>query len=277
MPVPEDVAVVDTLVTLPRAEAEHPAPYLFKGAPRVAADGLVPEMDRFNIELGLIPVVRSDVLARELLAEHPDRFVGSWQLEPERGPAGVRELRAAVAGGGVVAAAAFPAGTSPPLPIDDGRWYPLYAACEELGLPVFVNVGVPGPRWPAAVQHPLLLEPVLHDFPGVTVVTRHGAEPWVRETIALMRSWPQLHYSTSAFAPRYYPHEIIEFANADGRDRVVYAGYFPSGLTLERIFRELDAVPLIEEAWPAFLRHNALRILNLPGRAGTSGPDVEDK
>ena len=80
--------------------------------------------------------------------------------------------------------------------------------------------------------------------------------------IALMRSWPNLHYSTSAFAPRYYPPEIVAFANGEGRDRILYAGYFPSGLTLERIFRELDDVPFAPETWPAFLRENAVRILN---------------
>jgi predicted TIM-barrel fold metal-dependent hydrolase len=127
---------------------------------------------------------------------------------------------------------------------------------------VFINIGVPGPRWPAHVQHPMLLESVLSDFPELTIVTRHGGEPWVRETISLMRSWPNLHYSTSAFAPRYYPAEIIEFANTDGADRVLYAGYFPSGLSLERIFVELAAVPLDDDVWPKFLRANALRVLN---------------
>lgn len=264
MPVPPDIRVVDTLVTLPRPEAEHPASYLFADTPSVTADGLLPEMDRWNVEWALLPVVRTDDVAPRLLDEHPDRFVGAWQLEPHRGTDGVRELRRAAEHPGVVAAGAFPAGTDPQVGIDDPTWWPLYAACEELGLPLFVNVGVPGPRVPAHVQHPMLLEQVLHDFPGLTVVTRHGAEPWVRETIALMRAWPQLHYSTSAFAPRWYPPAIVDFANGGGGDRIVYAGYFPSGLSLERIFRELDDVPFTPEVWPAFLRQNALRILNLP-------------
>jgi predicted TIM-barrel fold metal-dependent hydrolase len=249
-------------VTLPRPEAEHPAGYLFKDTPRVAADGLLPEMDRFNVEQALIPIVRGDDLGPALLAAHPDRFLGCWQLEPDRGSTGVRELRAAVADLGIVAAGAFPAGTTPQVGIDDPTWYPAYAACAELGIPVFVNIGVPGPLWPAHVQHPMLLEAVLRDLPELTVVTRHGGEPWVAETVALMRSWPNLHYSTSAFAPRYYPREIVEFANGEGRDRILYAGYFPSGLTLERIFGELDDVPFDEKTWPAFLRENALRILN---------------
>ncbi|MCU1376425.1 MAG: amidohydrolase 2 [Actinomycetia bacterium] len=258
---PRDIPVIDLLVTLPRPEAEHPAGYMFKDTPQVAADGLLPEMDRFGVELALIPVVRDEPTAPGLLTSRPDRFLGCWQLEPDRGMAGVRDLRRAADELGVVAAGAFPAGTTPQVGIDDRSWYPLYATCAELGIPVFINIGVPGPRWPAHVQHPMLLEPVLADFPELTVVTRHGGEPWVAETIALLRSWPNLHYSTSAFAPRYYPAEIIDFANRDGADRVLYAGYFPSGLSLERIFAELAQVPLADDVWPKFLRTNALRVL----------------
>lgn len=266
MAVPRDVQVIDTLITLPRPEAEHPAGYMFKDTPRVAADDLLPEMDRFHVAAGLIPVVRDEPVAPALLAGHPDRFLGCWQLEPHRGMAGVADLRAAVRDLGVVAAGAFPAGTRPQVALSDAAWYPLYATCAELGIPVFVNIGVPGPRWPAAAQHPKLLEDVCADFPELTVVTRHGGEPWVAETVALMRSWPNLHYSTSAFAPRYYPRQIVEFANADGGDRVLYAGYFPSGLTLERIFTELDDVPLRDDVWPRFLAGNARRVLGLATR-----------
>lgn len=262
MPMPDDIEVIDLLVTLPRPEAEHPAGYMFKETPRVAADQLLPEMDRFNVAQALIPVVRDDALAVELLTDHPDRFLGAYQLEPDRGPEGVRELRRAVADHGVVAGGAFPAGTAPQVAIDDRSWFPLYQACVDLGIPVFVNIGVPGPRWPADVQHPRHLAAVCQLFPELTVVTRHGGEPWVEETIALMRSWPNLHYSTSAFAPRYYPREIIEFANADGADRVLYAGYFPSGLSLERIFVELADLPFDDDVWPKFLRTNALRVLS---------------
>ena len=55
----------------------------------------------------------------------------------------------------------------------------------------------------------------------------------------LMLKWPNLYYSTSAFAPRYYPKAIIDYANTRGADKVMYAGYFPMGLSLDRIMREL--------------------------------------
>ena len=68
---------------------------------------------------------------------------------------------------------------------------------------------------------------------------RHGAEPWDELAVKLMLKWPNLYYSTSAFAPRYYPEPIVDYANTRGADKVMYAGYFPMGLSLERIFSEL--------------------------------------
>jgi len=46
---------------------------------------------------------------------------------------------------------------------------------------------------------------------------------------------------------------------------VLYAGYFPMGLSLERIFRELPNVDLNDDVWPKFLYGNAARILGLEG------------
>ena len=175
MSIPPGIKTIDLMVTLPRVEVEHQAGYLFKETPRVAADDLLVEMDRFDVELALIPVERDESVARALLAGHPDRFIGCYSLDPHRTTPD--ELRRAVEELGVVAAGAFPAGTTPQVAIDEAAWWPLYAACQDLAIPVFVNIGVPGPRWPASCQHPMRLEAVCADFPELAVVTRHGGEP----------------------------------------------------------------------------------------------------
>ena len=56
---------------------------------------------------------------------------------------------------------------------------------------------------------------------------------------------------------------IVDFANTRGADKVMYAGYFPMGLSLDRIFAELPGVPFKAEVWPGFLRHNAVRVFDL--------------
>jgi len=92
---------------------------------------------------------------------------------------------------------------------------------------------------------------------------RHGAEPWTELAMKLMLKWPNLYYSTSAFAPKHYPKTIIDYANSRGADKVMYAGYFPAGLSYDRIFEELPQVPFKDEVWPKFLRENAMKVLKL--------------
>jgi predicted TIM-barrel fold metal-dependent hydrolase len=133
----------------------------------------------------------------------------------------------------------------------------------ELDLPFVCCVGVPGPRLPMAPQKVELIDEVCWFFPELKFVMRHGAEPWTELAVKLMLKYPNLSYMTSAFAPKHYPANIIEYANQRGADRIMYAGYFPMALSLERIFRELPAVPFKDEVWPKFLRENALRIFAL--------------
>ena len=79
----------------------------------------------------------------------------------------------------------------------------------------------------------------------------------------LMLKLPNLYYSTSAFAAKHYPKAIIDFANTRGADKIIYAGYFPMGLSLDRIFGDMPQVPFKDEVWPRFLRDNAMRVFGL--------------
>jgi predicted TIM-barrel fold metal-dependent hydrolase len=92
---------------------------------------------------------------------------------------------------------------------------------------------------------------------------RHGAEPWTDLAVKLMLKWPGLHYSTSAFAPRHYPSAIVDYANTRGVEKILYGGYFPMALSLERIVAELGDLPLRDHVWEPFLAGNARRVLGL--------------
>ncbi|MCB0995760.1 MAG: amidohydrolase family protein [Acidimicrobiales bacterium] len=246
----------------------HGAGYMFKDLPQV--DGtvdyiayLLAEMDRWGIEKGLLPVAFGDEYGSRGVAEHPDRLYGSYLVDPNQGMTDVRNLERAVRELGVIAAACFPSGTNPQQRINAALMYPFYAKCCELDIPMCINAGVPGPRFPFDPQHVEHLDVVCYDFPDLKLVSRHGAEPWDRLMMKLMLKWPNLYYSTSAFAPKYYPQSIIDYANTRGADKVMYAGYFPSGLSLERIITEMDGVAFRDEVWPKFLRENALRVFKM--------------
>jgi predicted TIM-barrel fold metal-dependent hydrolase len=221
------------------------------------------EMDLWGVDKGLIGIGDPEGHGEDALKRYPDRFIPSVSADPNDGMEGIRKLVRAYEKWGVRAVGVFPSGTFPQVAINDKKMYPLYAKCVELGIPIFVCAGVPGPRLKFAPQHVELIDEVMYDFPELIFVTRHGCEPWTELAVKLMLKWPGLHFSTSAFAPKYYPTDIIDFANSRGADKIIYAGYFPMGLSLERIMTEMRNVPLKDEVWPKFLRTNALRVLGL--------------
>ncbi|MFM2078127.1 MAG: hypothetical protein RJA49_2017 [Actinomycetota bacterium] len=246
-----------------------PAQYLFKDIPEQpsGADMIaftLDQMDGHGIDRALIGCALAGGIQNDALRLHPDRFFGCLHVDPNGGMPVLRDIQRAHDELGIRGVSLFPSGCNPPLPINDKRMFPVYAKCAELGLPVLCCVGVPGPRLPMAPQHVELVDEVCWYFPELTFVMRHGAEPWTDLAVKLLLKWPNLYYSTSAFAPKYYPQAIIDFANTRGSDKVMYAGYFPMGLSLERIFTELQDVPLRDEVWPKFLRLNAARVFGLP-------------
>ena len=219
------------------------------------------EMDRFNIELALISC--EDESGQRALKDYPERFIASMSVDPNDVMGEVRRIDQLHREWGVKAVGAFPAGCFPQVPIDDAKFYPIYAKCVELDLPIFVCAGVPGPRFPFSPQHVERIDQVMYDFPELTFVTRHGCEPWEDLAVKLMLKWPGLHYSTSAFAPKHYPEAIIRYANTRGAEKIIYAGYFPMGLSLERIMTDMKDVPFRDKVWPGFLRENSRRVLKL--------------
>jgi predicted TIM-barrel fold metal-dependent hydrolase len=218
-------------------------------------------MDRHGVAIGLVGLA-GEVTDRAL-AEHPDRFKASLEIDPNKITGAVRRIRKAHAEYDIKAVTTFPAGCHPQVPVSDRRYYPIYQTCIDLDLPILVNAGIAGPRVPSACQDVMHFDQVCYDFPELRIVMRHGAEPWEDLAVKLMLKWPGLYYMTSAFAPKYYPKAVIDYANTRGADKIMYAGYFPMALTLERIFTELAQVPLRDHVWPKFLRDNAMAVLKL--------------
>ena len=287
MPIPAEVGVIDLMLSIPgednsqwyeymkpmlldeesRHQFKMPAQYMFKDIPAEDADDYIAytiaQMDKHNIERAMIGLDDHNESAKAALQQHPERFFASYEANPNNAMDEVRKIERLHREYGIKAVTGFPSGLCPQVPINDKKWYPIYAKLVELELPFCVCVGVPGPRLPMAPQKVELLDEVCWFFPELKIVMRHGAEPWEDLAWKLMLKYPNLYYSTSAFAPRFYPKSIIEFANTRGADKILYAGYFPMGLSLERIFRELPEVPFKEHVWPKFLRENALKVFNL--------------
>ncbi len=287
MSMPRDIGVIDLMLSIPDANVSRwykflqpqlrdrgsrdlkmPAGYMFKDVPETGTQQdtiayTIAQMDQHGIERAMIGVNDETEMSKVALKQHPDRFVASYEVDPTKGMEEIRKLERLHREYGIVAATAFPAGCFPQVPINDKIFYPIYAKCVELDIPICVCSGVPGPRTPMACQKVELIDEVCWFFPELRFVMRHGAEPWTELAVKLMLKWPNLYYMTSAFAPKYYPKDIVHYANTRGADKILYAGYFPMGLSLDRIFRELPDVPFRDHVWPKFLRENALRVFKL--------------
>ena len=242
-----------------------PVEYMFKNIPDIGQRDdyiayTLEKMDAFGIEKAMIGVQHE--VSQRAVQQHPDRFFGSYHVNPNRGMEAVRDIIRHHKDFNIKAVTGFPSGTLPQVPINDKRWYPIYAKCVELNLPFCCTVGVPGPRIPMAPQKVELIDEVCWFFPELKFVMRHGAEPWVELAVKLMVKYPNLYYMTSAFAPKYYPKAIVDYANTRGSNKIMYAGYWPMGLSLERSFAELPDVPFKDEVWAKFLRTNALEVFN---------------
>ena len=285
MPMPADIAIIDTMIGFPArdfaqyefirkqlkdAEStgfDFPVEYMFKGVPKEKYGSNNPigitldEMDRYGIEMGMVGC--EGEVGRKALAEHPERFVATCSVDPNDVMGSVRKIRRFREEHDIRSVNGFPVGCTPPVPIDDPKWYPVYATCCDLQIPMFMCAGVPGPRLPMSPQHVERIDRVMYDFPELVFVTRHGCEPWEALAVKLMLKWPGLHYSTSAFAPKYYPKAIIDYANTRGPHQIIYAGYFPMGLSLERIMTDMPNVAFRDHVWPMFLRNNAARLLKI--------------
>ena len=148
-------------------------------------------------------------------------------------------------------------------PLNDKLYYPLYAACAELDLPVSVNVGIPGPRVRSACQHPELLEDVLIDFKGLTVIGAHMGHPYEALLMQYMLKWPDLYLSNSAYLARYMDPALVSFMDsARGVGRVLYASDHPF-LPMDRAVAAARDLPLSDAAAHAFLGGTAARLLHL--------------
>ncbi len=283
---PSDVGAIDLMIGFPSRDAERhydnlramakdaesqtmafPAEYMFKDVPNQLDDGRDPvaetveAMDRNGVAVGLVSLGNEST--RAALELHPTRFVASLEVDPNDIGEAVRRIRDAYIDHGIKAVTTFPAGCNPQVPVSDRRYYPIYQTCVDLDIPIVANAGIAGPRVPSDCQNVMHFDQICYDFPELRIVMRHGAEPWEDLAVKLMLKWPGLYYMTSAFAPKYYPKAIVDYANSRGTDKIMYAGYFPMGLSLDRIFNEMPDVPFRDHVWRPFLRENAERVFGL--------------
>ena len=196
------------------------------------------------------------------VAEHPDRFAGLAAVDLDKPMAAVRELRRCVEELGFKGLRVLPWLWG--VPPTDRRYYPLYAACVELGVPFCTQVGHTGPLRPSETGRPIpYIDQVAVDFPELKIVCGHIGYPWTEEMVAVARKHENVVIDTSAYTVRRYPPELVSFLRTGtGAQKVLFGSNFPM-IGHAHALDGLADLGLDDATREAFLGANARRVFAL--------------
>ncbi len=203
-------------------------------------------------------------LVRDAVQKYPDRFYGLAGIDPTEGMRGVRELERAVKEYGFIGAHGYPHWYE--LAPDHARWYPFYAKCVELDIPIQLQVGqsmIYDENYPRrSVGRPISLDSVACDFPELKLIGIHVGIPWTDEMIAMAWKHPNVYIGCDAHSPAYWPESFVKYINSYGQDKVIFGSDYPI-LRFDRTMQEIAALGLREEPLRKLLRDNAVRVYRL--------------
>jgi predicted TIM-barrel fold metal-dependent hydrolase len=197
---------------------------------------------------------------------YPGRFYGMAGIDPYEGMNGVRALEEAIKHLGFIGAHVYPHWFD--LPPDHAKYYPFYAKCAELGVPIQMQVGqsmVYTKEAPMrSVGRPILLDGIACDFPELKLIGIHVGIPWTDEMIAMAWKHENVYIGSDAHSPKYWPDAFVNYIDSYGQDKVMFGTDFPV-LGFRRTMDEVLALGLRPAPLKKFLRDNALRVYGLAG------------
>lgn len=228
----------------------------------------VEELDREGAAVSVIGRVDNYVLA-DVVAEYPDRFFALASISPFDGMRGVREFEHLIKErklNGLRVAALYNN-----LAASDRRYYPLYAKCVELDVPVriYSTMNYANDR-PYDLGHPRHLDQIAMDFPELRIDAALSGWPWVPDLVGLMRRHPNLYCDTSAHHPQYFGvpgagwEMFMQFGNTLLQDKIMVGFSKDSfGLTIPQSVAMYEKLPLKDKVIEKWLYGNAREFLRV--------------
>ena len=234
------------------------------------------KMDQAGVEKSLLIAVRGgDIRVPEgfevpyksvhsVCQEYPERFSGLAGVDPFRGMEGLKDLEVAVKEYGFVGAHLYPHWCE--LPPDHRKYYPYYAKCCELDIPIMMQVGhnliYSRNRRLPSVGRPIYLDQVAIDFPDLKLIGIHIGIPWTEEMISMCWKHENVYTAGDAYAPKYWPETFVHYANSYGRHKVMFGTDWPV-IDPIRAVDEFNDLNFRDEAKDLILRENAIRVFKL--------------
>ncbi len=242
----------------------------------VSLERMLGQMDEAGIQRGFLVSIKAGRLGHpstyhlpyrlvaDAIQRYPDRFYGLAGIDPYEGMNGVRAFERAVKEYGFIGAHLYPHWFE--LAPDHARYYPFYAKCCELDVPMLLHIGqsmIYAPDYPCrSVGQPLTLDAVACDLPELKLVASHIGIPWTQEMIAMAWKHPNIYIASDAHSPKYWPENFVHYINTYGQDKVLFATDFPV-LDFSRTMQEIRDLDLRPNVLPKFLRDNAIRVYKL--------------
>ena len=204
----------------------------------------------------------------ERAAEFNDVLIPFGSVDPWQGKAAVRRVHRLVDEFGVKGFKFHPSmqGFEP----NDRRFYPVYEAIVEAGVPALfhtgqtgIGAGMPGGHGiKLRYSDPALLDDVAADFPDLTIVMAHPAVPWVDTQISIATHKANVYIDLSGWSPKYFPPQLVRAANTMLRTKVLFGSDFPV-IQVDRWRKDFETLDIKPEVAPLIFKENALRVLGI--------------
>jgi predicted TIM-barrel fold metal-dependent hydrolase len=216
-----------------------------------------------------VPGAPNDLIGRAV-AEHPDVFIPFAGIDPHKGQTAIDEIRRCHAEFGIKGIGELNPTRQKFFPNDE-TFYPIWETCQELGIIVMFHMGFAGAGAgkPGGMGYKLdavraipYLDDVAADFPQLQIIHAHPGWPFHHEALAACWHKSNFWIDLSGFAPRYFPEEVVRYANSLIQDRVLFGTDWPV-IGIDRWLTEFEELPIKPDVRPKILLHNARRLLGL--------------
>jgi predicted TIM-barrel fold metal-dependent hydrolase len=219
--------------------------------------------ERSSVGVTFVP----NELIADLVERHRGRFVPFAGIDVAAGMAGVRAVDHWVRERGFrgVSLRPFMIG----LPADDRRYYPIYAKCVELGVPVSIHSSA---NWTTMrdndLGHPRHIEVIASDFPELKIIVSHAGYPWVLEAVMLAWKHANVWLELAAHRPKYLAQPgtgwepLLRFGQSTVADKILFgSGWFLLGRPPNVVVDEFRALPVAPDVMEEWLHGNAEALL----------------
>lgn len=282
-----DYKIIDAVVNIWTAEALSHRPgwtdefFLDKvkgkhSSGGVSLETMLEQMDEAGIERGFLVAAKSGRpglpgsyhMPPEVVADavklYPDRFYGLVGIDPYQGMNGVRAMEHAVKELGFIGAHLYPHWYE--LAPNHAKYYPYYAKCIELDIPVQMQVGqslIYAKDQPCrSVGRPIYLDDIACDLPELKLIGTHVGIPWTDEMIAMAWKHENVYICTDAHSPKYWPEALVKYINSYGQDKVIFGSDFPV-LRFKRTVDEIEALNLKPAVRKKFFHDNVKKVYGI--------------